>query len=71
MIPLLENSSETEKVIPLYAEQVVVFKKTDKVAENVISKRKVRETRKVGIDLISEKLTVRNPTGASSSDNDE
>jgi len=52
MIPLLENSSETEKVIPLYAEQVVVFKKTDKVAENVISKRKVRETRKVGIDLI-------------------
>ena len=71
MIPLLENSSETEKVIPLYAEQVVVFKKTDKVAENVISKRKVRETRKVGIDLISEKLTIRNPTGASCSDNDE
>jgi hypothetical protein len=27
MIPLLENNSETEKVIPLYAEQIVVSKK--------------------------------------------
>ena len=71
MIPLLENSSETEKVIPLYAEQVVVFKKTVKVAEMIIRKRKVSETRKVGINLITEKLTVQNPTGAPSSDNDE
>ena len=71
MIPLLENSSETEKIIPLYAEQVVVFKKTVKVAELIIRKRKMTEIRKVGIDLITEKLTVRNPTGASSSDNDE
>src|SRR4029077_5086304 len=62
MIPLLDNNSETEKVIPLYAEQVVVFKKTLKVAELIIRKRKVTETRKVDIDLITEKLTVRNPT---------
>jgi len=71
-IPLLENNSETEKVIPLYAEQVVVFKKTVKVAELIIRKRKVTETKKLDIDLITEKLTVRNPTGgASSSDDDE
>ena len=72
MIPLLENNSETEKVIPLYAEQVVVFKKTVKVAELIIRKRKVTETRKVGVDLITEQLTVRNPTAdASGSENDE
>ena len=72
MIPLLENSSETEKVIPLYAEQIVVSKRTVKIADLIIRKRKVTDTRKVGIDLITEQLTVRNPTGSeSSSDNDE
>ena len=72
MIPLLENNSEIEKVIPLYAEQIVVSKRTVKVADLIIRKRKVIETGKVGIDLITEQLTVRNPTGgASSPTNDE
>ena len=72
MIPLLKNSSETEKEIPLYAEQVVVSKRTVKVADLIIRKRNVSDTRKVGIDLITEQLTVRNPTGnESSSINDE
>ena len=72
MIPLLENSSETEKVISLYAEQVVISKRTVKVADLIIRKRKVTDKRKMGIDLITEQLTVRNPTGgASSADNSE
>ena len=72
MIPLLENSSEKEKVIPLYAEQIVISKRTVKVADLIIRKRNVTETRKVGIDLITEQLTVRNPSGgASTSDNEE
>ena len=72
MIPLLKDSSEIEKVIPLYSEQIVVSKRTVKVAELIIRKRKVTETRKVSNDLITERLTVRNPTGgASTSDNDE
>ena len=72
MIPLLENNSETEKVISLYAEQIVVSKRTVKVADLIIRKRKVIETGKVGIDLITEQLTVRNPTGgASTSGNEE
>ena len=71
MIPLLENSSEKEKVIPLYAEQIVVSKRTVKVADLIIRKRNVTETRKVGIDLITEQLTVQNASGgASTSDND-
>ena len=52
-----------EKIISLYAEQIVVSKRTVKVADLVIRKRKVTDTRKVGIDLITEQLTVRNPTG--------
>ena len=71
MIPLLENS-EKEKVIPLYDEQVVVSKRTVKIADLIIRKRKITDTHKVGIDLITEQLTARNPTGGeSSSDNDE
>jgi hypothetical protein len=57
----------------------VVSKRTVKVADLIIRKRKVTETRKVGNDLIAEQLTVRNPTGgaltstggALTSDNDE
>ena len=72
MIPLLENNSETEKVISLYAEQVVITKRTVKVADLIIRKRKVTDKRKVGIDLITGQLTVQNPTGgASKSDNDD
>ena len=71
MIPLLENSSETEKVIPLYAEQIVVSKRTVKVGDLVIRKRKVTDKHKVGIDQITEQLTVQNPTGGASTQNDE
>ena len=72
MIPLLENNSETEKVIPLFAEQVVVSKRTVKIADLIIRKKKMTHISKVGIDVITEQLTVRNPTGnESSSINDE
>jgi len=72
MIPLLENNSETEKVIPLYAEQIVVSKRTVKVAELIIRKRKMTEKRKISVDLITEHLTVRNPSAdVSASEIDE
>jgi stress response protein YsnF len=71
MIPLLENNSEIEKVIPLYAEQIVVSKRTVKVGDLVIRKRKVTDKHKVGIDQITEQLTVQNPTGGASTQNDE
>jgi stress response protein YsnF len=70
MMPLLENGSEKEKVLPLYAEQIVISKRTVKIADLIIRKRKMTHTSKVGIDLITEQLTVRNPTG-SESINDE
>ncbi len=63
MIPLLENNSETEKMIPLYAEEVIISKRMVKVADLIIRKRNVTETSKVDMDLIYEELTVQNPTG--------
>jgi stress response protein YsnF len=67
MIPLLENSSETEKMIPLYAEEVIISKRMVKVADLIIRKRNVTEPRKADIDLITEELTVKNPTGGGKS----
>jgi stress response protein YsnF len=67
MIPLLGNDTEMERVIPLYAEEVIISKKMTKVGDLTIRKRKVSETRKVDIDLITEQVTIQNPTGGSSS----
>ena len=66
MIPLLENSPETEKMIPLYAEEVIISKRMVKVADLIIRKRNVTETSKVDIDLITEELTVKAGGGKSS-----
>ena len=62
-IPLLGDGTEMEAVIPLYAEEVVISKMVVKVAELVIRKRKVTQTRKIDIGRIVEELTIQNPTG--------
>ncbi len=67
MIPLLENNSETEKIIPLYAEEVIMSKRMVKVADLIIRKRNMIETSKVDIGLVTEELTVKNPTGGGKS----
>ena len=63
LIPLLsssgEDSSETqnekekekERIIPLYEEQFEIIKKIVKVAEIVITKRRVTEKKKINIDI--------------------
>jgi stress response protein YsnF len=67
MIPLIENSRETEKTIPLYAEELIISKRMVKVADLIIRKRNVTETSKVDMDLMTEELTVKNPTGGDKS----
>jgi uncharacterized protein (TIGR02271 family) len=57
------DSSETEKVIPLWAEQIEVSKKMIKVAEIVIKKRRVTETKKIDIDIKKEQVTIKYPDG--------
>jgi stress response protein YsnF len=67
MIPLLENSRETEKMIPLYTEEVIISKRMVKVADLIIRKRNVTETSNVDVDFITEELTIKNPTGGGKS----
>ena len=57
------DSSETEKVIPLWAEEIEVSKKMIKVAEIVIKKRRVTETKKIDIDIKKEQVTIKYPDG--------
>jgi stress response protein YsnF len=67
-IPLLDvdqdggEAKETKKVIPLYAEQILVSKKLVQIGEVVISKRSVTENRNIHIDTIKEEVTIEDPT---------
>jgi stress response protein YsnF len=69
LIPLMSSSlsdadsSETEKLIPLWAEEIEVSKKMVKVAEIVIRKRRVTEKKKIDIDIKKEQVTIKYPDG--------
>jgi stress response protein YsnF len=64
-IPLFGNDTEMEKVIPIYAEELVVSKRLVKVADLTIRKRKITRVEKVEVGTETEELTVQNPTGSS------
>jgi stress response protein YsnF len=69
LVPLMSSSSsdtdesETEKVIPLWAEEMEISKKMVKVAEIVIKKRKVTEKKSIDIDIKKEEVTIKYPDG--------
>jgi stress response protein YsnF len=68
LVPLMSSSSytgssETEKVIPLWAEEIEVSKKMVKVGEIVIKKRRVTETKKIDIGIKKEQVTIKYPDG--------
>lgn len=63
LVPLMSSSSETEKVIPLWAEEIEVSKKMVKVAEVVIKKRRVTEKKKIDIGIKKEQVTIKYPDG--------
>ena len=75
LIPLFSSSSssdedseihrEKERIIPLYEEQFEIIKKRVKVAEIVITKRRVTEKKKVDIDISTEEVTLEYPDGRS------
>jgi stress response protein YsnF len=53
----------TQKVIPLYAEQLIITKKKVKIGEILITKKKVIEDKKVNIDILKERVTIEYPDG--------
>lgn len=52
------QNDNTQKVIPLYAEEIIVTKRKVKVGEIIITKRKVTEVKKIDLDIVKEKITV-------------
>ncbi len=56
-------NDKTQKVIPLYAEQLIITKKKVKIGEILITKKKVIEEKKVNIDIAKERLTIEYPNG--------
>ena len=57
------SNKETKKIIPILGEQLVVSKRIVQIGELVITKNKVTENKKIAIDTINEKVTVRYPDG--------
>jgi len=61
-VPLMSSDtdlSETEKVIPFWAEEFEVSKKIVKAVELVIRKRKGIEKKKIDIDIEQEQVTIK------------
>ena len=56
-------NDKTQKVIPLYAEQLVITKKKVKIGEIVIRKNKVTEDKKIHVDIAKERVTIEYPNG--------
>jgi len=57
------TNKETKKIIPILGEQVVVSKRIVQIGELVITKNKVVENKKIAVDTISEKVSIRDPDG--------
>jgi stress response protein YsnF len=67
LIPLFDYESsknqEIEKVIPIYAEEIVVSKQIVKLGEVIIKKNRVTINNKIDVDIQKEKATVQYPDG--------
>jgi stress response protein YsnF len=57
------NKQETEKVIPIMGEEIVVSRRTVKIGEIVIKKRRVIDNKKIKIDIKKEKVILEYPDG--------
>jgi stress response protein YsnF len=66
LIPLFDdndNNQITEKVIPILGEEIVVSRRTVKIGEIVIKKRRVTDNKKIQIDVKKEKIMLEYPDG--------
>jgi stress response protein YsnF len=60
----VDTNKETKKIIiPILGEQVVVSKRIVQIGELVITKNMVIDNKRIGVDTISEKVTIRYPDG--------
>jgi stress response protein YsnF len=58
-----QENNKTEKVVPIWGEEVIVQKRRVKLGEIVIRKRRIIESKKIDIDIKREKVIVEYPDG--------
>lgn len=58
-----QENGETEKIVPIWGEAIVVNKKKVKLGEIVIRKRRIIETKKIDVGIKKEKVSVEYPDG--------
>ena len=63
LAPLFEGSSNTQEILPLFGEEILIRKRIRQVGEAVITKRKVTENIKIPLSTRSEKVIIRYPDG--------
>ena len=67
LIPLFDYESsknqEIEKVIPIYAEEIVVTKQIVKLGEVIIKKNRVTINNKIDVDIQKQKVRIQYPDG--------
>jgi stress response protein YsnF len=63
LAPLFEGNSNTQEILPLFGEEILIRKRIRQVGEAVITKRKVTENIKIPLSTRSEKVIIRYPDG--------
>jgi stress response protein YsnF len=58
-----QENNETEKIVPIWGEEIIVQKRKVKLGEIVIRKRRIIESKKIDIDIRREKVIVEYPDG--------
>ena len=53
-----QENNETEKIVPIWGEEIIVQKRKVKLGEIVIRKRRIIESKKIDIDIKREKVVV-------------
>jgi stress response protein YsnF len=57
----VKKNQKIESVITIWGEEIIIDKRKVKLAEFVIKKYEVTESKKIDVELITEKLTIHNP----------
>ena len=65
LVPLIEEQekNETEKIVPIWGEEIIVSKRKVKLGEIIIRKRRIIENKKIDVDIRKEKVIVEYPDG--------
>ncbi len=65
IVPLVEGQekNETEKIVPIWGEEIIVSKRKVKLGEIIIRKRRIIENKKIDVDIRKEKVIVEYPDG--------